>query len=108
MKNDPKIEQLLANLSSTKKETYMAYEIEKKSIEKISLERGLVSSTLSGHLADAILIGLPVDFARLGVSMEKIDLVESRIRKPPINSSLENFQFSVTKQQICLNLNFKM
>lgn len=61
--------------------------MEKKSLEKISLERGLVISTLSGHLADAILIGLPVDFGRLGVTTEKIDLVESTIRKPPLNSS---------------------
>lgn len=82
------------HLSETKKETYVAFEIEKKSINEISVARGLVDATLGGHLADALLIGLPVDLYRLNITKDLIDFVEDKIRKPPINSSIK-FYFTV-------------
>lgn len=83
------MEQLLGWLSNTKQETYRAFEIEKKSLREISFKRGLVESTLCGHLADAIVVGLPVDLARLNVDEQMVSQVELKIRKPPINSSIQ-------------------
>jgi hypothetical protein len=81
------VESLLNCLSTTKRETYVAFELERKSLGEISVKRGLVESTLYGHLGDAILVGLPLDLERLNISEEMVNSLEEIIRKPPINSS---------------------
>ncbi len=64
--------------------------MEKKELSKIKEDRGLVMSTLYGHLETAILLGLPVNYERLEVTLSDISAVEQKIRKPPINSSSYN------------------
>jgi hypothetical protein len=66
------------------------FEIEKKDLSKICLDRGLAMSTLHGHLETAILLGLPVNYERLDVTLNDVNEVEKRIRRPPINSSMIN------------------
>lgn len=78
---------MLSYLSQTKRDTYTAFHIEKKSLSEISVSRGLVESTLIGHLADALAIGLPLDLSRVNVTRQMVEMVEEKIRKPPINSS---------------------
>ena len=84
---------LLSYLSQTKRDTYVAFQIEKKSLGEISVSRGLVESTLATHLSEAILVGLTVDLNRLNMTQEIVDQVESIIRKAPINSSISFFYF---------------
>lgn len=90
---DSNTEKLLGHMPRTKQETYTMFEIEKKELSQICLDRGLAWSTLYGHLESAILIGLPVNFERLGITWQQIDLVEKKIRQSPINSS-KTVQFS--------------
>ena len=97
-KIDEKTEQLLCLITATKRETYIAFEIEKKSIQEISVSRGLVESTLYGHLEEAIINGLPVNFKRLNITLEDISELESKIRQAPINSNIS--KISVIKEQV--------
>ncbi len=89
---------MLSNLSDTKQSSYKAFEIENKPLETISLEKGVAVSTVVGHLEDAVLIGLPLNFTRLGVTPEKIDQVEKVLRNPPINSSIG--KLTIIKEQL--------
>ena len=50
--------------------------------------RGLKTSTVYGHLADCIEVGLPVNINKLGVTDKIINMVTDVVRKPPINSGL--------------------
>lgn len=93
--NDSKVEFLLGFLGQTKQETYTAFQIGKKSLGEISVARGLVESTLAGHLADAVLVGLPLDFDRLDITAQLVDQIEEKIRKPPINSSVKALRESI-------------
>ena len=89
---------MLHVLSLTKRETYVQFEIEKKSITDIAANRGLAESTLLGHLEEAIINGLPVNVKRLHITLEDIDSLESKIRQPPINSNISNL--GVIKGQV--------
>lgn len=93
-----KMEQLLMNLSETKRTTYLAYQIEQRALDEIALKRGLAHSTLTGHLEEALLIGLPLDMGRLGLTMEAVNKLEARIRQPPINSNVS--KLTVIKEQV--------
>lgn len=84
---------LLSYLSQTKRDTYIAFQIEKKSLGEISVTRGLVESTLATHLSDAIAVGLTIDLNRLNITKEIVDQIESVIRKAPINSSIRFLSF---------------
>jgi len=96
--NDPKILDLLESLSDTKQLSYKAFEIENKSIETISMERSVGASSVIAHLEDAILMGLPLNFTRLGVTTEKIIQIERALRAPPINSNVS--KLSIIKEQV--------
>jgi len=74
-------------LQDSKRSVYLMYELENKSIDDIALNKGLAPSTIANYLSDAILYGLPLNFTRIGVTMEQINQVEIAIRKPPVNSS---------------------
>ena len=89
---------MLSNLSDTKQTSYKAFEIENKPLETISMEKGVAVSTVLGHLEDAVLIGLPLNFTRLGVTPEKIAQVEKALRDPPINSSIG--KLTIIKEQL--------
>ena len=94
---DAKIEKSLQMLSKTQQDSYIAFEIEKKDINKIALDRGLAISTLHAHLEQAILVGLPLNYERLNVKLENVTEVEKKIRQPPINSNVD--KLSVIKEQ---------
>ena len=98
MQIDPKIAALLSTLSDTRKQTYILYQIEEKKIDEICLNRGLSPVTIYFHLEDAILNGLPIDFNRLGITIEQINSLEAKIRQPPINSNIS--KLSVIKEQV--------
>ena len=74
-------------MSDTKRTTYLSFQINQKPLDEIALKRGLAPSTLTGHLEEALLLGLPLDYGRLGIKLEDVARLEARIRKPPINSS---------------------
>ena len=84
---DSKLDGLLQNLSASKRETYVAFELQNKTVDEIATTRGIAFSTVSSYLEDAILHGLPINFTRLGITMEQIEYLENIIRQPPINSS---------------------
>ena len=84
-------------LSATKRETYIQFEIEKKSISDIAASRSLTEGTIMGHLEDAIINGLSVNFKRLHITLEDIDRLEQKLRKPPINSNISSL--TVIKEQ---------
>lgn len=48
--------------------------------------RGLKTSSIVSHLAEAIKHGLPVNIERLGVTSKIKEEIVSAIRAPPINS----------------------
>ena len=62
------------------------------------MEKGVAVSTVVGHLEDAVLIGLPLNFTRFGVTPEKISQVEKVLRNPPINSSIG--KLTIIKEQL--------
>ena len=84
---DSKTQKLLTFLSQTKVDSYLAFEIEGKTLESIASERSLAVSTIAGHLADAIVVGLPCNLTRLGVFINKVNELEQKLREAPINSS---------------------
>ncbi len=86
------------NLSEKKQASYIAFEIENKSLEEVSMERKVGVSTIVTHLEDAILVGLPLNFTRLGVTPDKITRVEAVIRAPPINSNVN--KLTTIKEQV--------
>jgi hypothetical protein len=85
-------------LNATKRETYIQFEIEKKSISDIASNRSLAEGTIMGHLEDAIINGLSVNFKRLHITLEDIDGLEQKLRKPPINSNISSL--TVIKEQV--------
>lgn len=89
---------LLESISETKQVSYKLYQLENKSLEEVSMERKLGVSTISGHLEDAILVGLPINFTRLGITWDKINQVERTIRAPPINSNVN--KLTAIKEQL--------
>lgn len=89
---------MLECLNATKRETYIQFEIERKSIESIAANRGLAESTLIGHLEDAILYGLSVNFKRLHITLEDINDLEKKLRNPPINSNISSIK--AIKEQV--------
>jgi hypothetical protein len=100
---DDSVKRLLEFLPPTKQTTYVSFQVEKKDLNVICLNRGLAASTLHGHLESAILVGLPVSYDRLGVSLNDVAAVERKIRQPPINSSkfdLETFFFGWSINQL--------
>ncbi len=84
-------------LSTTNKETYIQFEIEKMSISDIATSRALTEGTIMDHLADAIINGLVVNFKRLHITLEDIDRLEQKLRQPPINSNIS--YLAVLKEQ---------
>ena len=76
----------------------MLFEIEKKSIQEIASIRNLAESTLYGHLEEAILNGLTVNFKRLHISLEDLAQFETKLREPPINSNIS--KLSIIKEQM--------
>jgi len=95
---DSKLDGLLQNLSASKRETYVAFELQNKTVDEIATTRGIAFSTVSSYLEDAILHGLPINFTRLGITMEQIEYLENIIRQPPINSNIVNR--SLIKEQV--------
>jgi hypothetical protein len=90
------VEELLENLPNSKREVYKAFQFNNKSVEEIATERGIAFSTVFAYIEEAILNGLPINFERMGITLERIDYLEKLIRKPPINSSkaLKNYFYS--------------
>ena len=72
----------------SKQQVYRAFELEKRQLEDIAAERGLAFSTIASYLEEAILNGLPINFTRMGVTMEMINTLEMKIRQSPVNSSI--------------------
>lgn len=84
------------------------FELENKSLDEIALKLGIAPGTVATYLTDGIMYGLPINFTRLGVTMDQINHVEQAIRKPPINSSSFRFFKSIfLHKKILLNCFFK-
>lgn len=66
----PDVNELLCKLSDTQRLSYVCYQKEGSDLEAAAKARGLAVSTVCGHLAEAIKVGLPVDLDRLGVTKE--------------------------------------
>eukprot|EP00088_Acartia_fossae_P057671 TRINITY_DN672_c0_g1_i5.p1 TRINITY_DN672_c0_g1~~TRINITY_DN672_c0_g1_i5.p1 ORF type:complete len:1015 (-),score=248.00 TRINITY_DN672_c0_g1_i5:268-3312(-) len=90
----------LANLSHTAKLTYVEY-LEKKNLDKVAVARGLKTSTISSHLAQAMEAGVEVDIACLGVSPAIMATVARVIHASPINSDVS--RLSPIKNELELN-----
>lgn len=54
--------------------------------EEIASLRGIKTTTVTGHIAEAISVGLEADLDRLGITNKMQELITSVIRNPPINS----------------------
>lgn len=86
------IEKRILDLPDKKGSVYRMFELENKSLDEIALKLGIAPGTVATYLTDGIMYGLPINFTRLGVTMEQVNRVEQAIRKAPINSS--SFFFS--------------
>jgi Werner syndrome ATP-dependent helicase len=95
---DQKTQDLLEQMSKTKRDTYRQFEIEKMTIAEIAANRQLVEGTLMGHLEEAIINGLAVNFKRLAITLEDIVSLEKTIRQPPINSNISSL--TLIKEQL--------
>ena len=55
--------------------------------------RGIKTSTVVAHMSDCITAGLPVDIRRLGLSEGVEKLIIDTIRRPPINSGMQDVHY---------------
>ncbi|XP_014669243.1 PREDICTED: Werner syndrome ATP-dependent helicase-like isoform X2 [Priapulus caudatus] len=83
-----KLQYSLMQLSETARTSYGLFEQQMTSLEVVATTRGLKTSTVIGHLADAIKYGLPVDTERIGMTKDIQQIIISAIRAPPINSDI--------------------
>lgn len=74
-------------LKPSVQKAYKLFELEHKDVDDVAAELGIAFGTVTTYLEEAILYGLPINFTRLGVTMEVIDKLEQHIREPPVNSS---------------------
>ncbi|XP_013380604.1 Werner syndrome ATP-dependent helicase isoform X3 [Lingula anatina] len=98
MKWDPKYDRLAEKLSETVRTSYMMFEGEGWNLDKISNTRGLKVTTVEGHLAEAIRVGLPVDIERVGITSKVHNMICEAIRSPPVNSDIS--KLSPIKDQL--------
>lgn len=66
----------------------------------IAAELGIGFSTVTSYLEEAILFGLPINFTRLGLTMEAIENLEKVIREPPVNSSQLNNNSTASNKNV--------
>ena len=78
-------------MAPAKQKVYRDFEFEHKSVEDLATQKGLAFTTINNYLEEAILNGLPVNFARLGVTEQMINRLEEILRLPPISSSNFNY-----------------
>ncbi|KAK3085971.1 hypothetical protein FSP39_011454 [Pinctada imbricata] len=78
----------LSRLTETKRNSYIMFQMEKKSLEEIASQRGLKTSTIVSHLCDAIKAGLEVDVKRLGITSSIQQQTTDIIRGPNIKSEI--------------------
>lgn len=71
--NDPS-SYLVQQLSDTQRTTYLHYR-QNQNAADIASSRGLAVTTIMGHLAEAIKVGLPVDLESLGVTADILEVV---------------------------------
>lgn len=86
--SNDKVEALLDELKPSVQKAYKLFELEHKDVDDVAAELGIAFGTVTTYLEEAILYGLPINFTRLGVTMEVIDKLEQHIREPPVNSNI--------------------
>lgn len=69
---------LLQRLSKTQRDTYLLYR-QCQDLEKVARNRRLKVSTIMGHLAEAIKVGLPVNLEHLGITDLILDVVTGAV-----------------------------
>lgn len=72
---------LVEQLSDTQRLTYLLYQKRKRDIAAVASERGLSASTVVGHLAEAMKIGLSVDLESVGVTPRILQAITDAVRK---------------------------
>lgn len=73
-------------LTETQRISYVMFAVEKNSLEEVASKRGLKTSTIMSHMAEAIKVGLPVDVELLGVTPHIKKLVTEAIRGDVVKS----------------------
>ncbi|XP_052091663.1 bifunctional 3'-5' exonuclease/ATP-dependent helicase WRN-like isoform X2 [Mytilus californianus] len=79
---------LIWKLTETCRLSYVMFQRSYKSIEEVASLRGLKTTTVVGHISDAIKAGLEADIHRLGVTKQMLNLITDAIRNPPIDSEI--------------------
>ncbi|XP_017784476.1 PREDICTED: Werner syndrome ATP-dependent helicase-like [Nicrophorus vespilloides] len=76
-----------AKVGASALKTYALFEAG-NSVKEISVERGIVASTVFSHLIDCSKMGFPIKLIELGVTGELRDLIIKVIKNPPINNDM--------------------
>ncbi|CAN7995034.1 unnamed protein product [Ixodes hexagonus] len=71
---------LLQQLTDTQQTTYNRYLQDNWDVAAVATARGLAVTTVVGHLAEAIKVGLPVDLESLGVTPKILEAVTGAVR----------------------------
>ncbi|CAC5417310.1 WRN [Mytilus coruscus] len=79
---------LIWKLTETCRLSYVMFQRSYKSIEEVASLRGLKTTTVVGHISDAMKAGLEADIHRLGVTKQMLNLITYAIRNPPIDSEI--------------------
>jgi len=76
-----------SGVSDTVRDSYLFFK-EKNSLEATAAARGLKTSTVAAHLAQAMEAGLEIDILSLGITPKILAVVAKVIHKAPINSDI--------------------
>ncbi|XP_052255826.1 bifunctional 3'-5' exonuclease/ATP-dependent helicase WRN-like isoform X2 [Dreissena polymorpha] len=78
------------SLTETQRTSYIMCAVQKNSVEEVASRRGLKTSTILTHMAEAIKVGLPVDLQSLGVTRDIQGMITKAIRGPVVNSQISS------------------
>ncbi|CAL1547093.1 unnamed protein product, partial [Lymnaea stagnalis] len=81
----------LMKLTETQRQSYIMFVLQNISLEEVASKRGLKTSTIVGHLCEALKVGLAVDIRRLGLTPQIEKLISDAIWAPPVNGVISSF-----------------
>ncbi|XP_060557457.1 bifunctional 3'-5' exonuclease/ATP-dependent helicase WRN-like [Ruditapes philippinarum] len=76
------------SLTETQRASYIMFAVQNNSLEEVASRRGIKTSTVMSHMAEAMKVGLPVDVEALGVTSHIKQLVTKAIRGNVVKSDI--------------------
>lgn len=88
VKSSRDLQSEIYSLTETQRTSYIMFTVHNNSLEEVASKRGLKTSTIMSHMAEAVKVGLPVDVQSLGVTSHIQQLVTKAIRGDAVKSDI--------------------